>query len=83
MRVERTAQLTPSLKSSQGLVFIDSHLKTSYPGSPGGGLFVQINKQNHFESKELSKFHPIILNPLTIRSPQADTIPHLHYSIWG
>ena len=67
----------PSLKSSKGPVFSDAHFNNPYPRSPGGGLFGHRNKQHYFKSKGLRKCQPIIVKPLTIRSPQAYTIPHL------
>ena len=70
------------LKSSQVLVFSDAHFKTPYPISPGRWLFGQIDKQHSFESKVLRKYHSIIVKPLTIRSPQEDTIPQLYSSPW-
>ena len=82
MRVVVTSQFPPSLKSSQGPVFSDSHIKTPYPVSLVGGLFSHRNKQHPFESKGHSKCHPIKLKPLIIRSTQEDTFPHLHYSSW-
>ena len=72
-----------SLKSSQGPMLSDSHFKTPYPNSPGGGLFGHRNIQHFFKSKLISNCHPIIVNPLTIRSPQAYTIPHLNTYPWG
>ena len=73
----------PSLKSRQGTVLSDSHIKTPYPSSSGGGLFGHRNKQHPFKSKGLSKCHPIIVKPLTIWIPQSYTIQHFHYSPWG
>ena len=70
LRVKNPPQ-PPILKSSQGPLFSDAHFKTSEQISPGGGLFGHINKQYSFKSKVLKNCHPIILKPLTIRSPQA------------
>ena len=43
-------------------------------------IICRINKQHPFYSKGISKYHPIIVKPLTIRIPQTYTFPRLHYS---
>ena len=80
MRVVVTRQFSPSLRISQGPVFPDAHFETPYPGSPVGGPYGQRNKKHPFDSKGLRKFHPIIVNPITISIHQADTFPRLHSS---
>ena len=80
MIVVGNPQFSPSFNSSHGPELPDAHFNTSYPDSPGGELFVQINKQHPFESKGLRKLCPIMVNPLTIRGPKVYTFPNLHSS---
>ena len=83
MRVVQTSKHSPSLKNGQGLVLSDPPLNIPYPISTGEELFGQRNTQQSFEPKGLRKYHHKIVNPITIRSAQADTIPHLYSSSWG
>ena len=63
-------------------MFSYSHFKTPYPSSTVRRLSVQRNKHHSFKSKVINNCQPIIVKPLTIRTPQAYTIPQLHTSTW-
>ena len=50
IRVVKSLQFPPTMRSLQGAVFPDAHFKTPYQGSPAGGLFGKINIQHLLSS---------------------------------